>query len=208
MRAHTTTLAAVLRMVAAGTAAVLLAAFAHYTFMTVPVTIDGDRVAARAGTPVAQVAAECSPARPGDVLAVADRRIVGTGSGRPVIVLVNGKVAGDAEVVAWGDRVQAFSGTDVVESVLVETRTVEVPPTVIGIGPVERVLATGTAGVALVTVGRVSGDVVATETITPGRPRLVRRVPGPGARVVALTFDDGPWPGQTDAVLDILDERE
>ncbi|WP_051304338.1 polysaccharide deacetylase family protein, partial [Calidithermus chliarophilus] len=35
--------------------------------------------------------------------------------------------------------------------------------------------------------------------------RIVRRVkPAEEARLVALTFDDGPWPGSTPAVLDIL----
>lgn len=31
--------------------------------------------------------------------------------------------------------------------------------------------------------------------------------PKPGAPVVALTFDDGPWPGQTEQILGLLAER-
>ncbi len=30
---------------------------------------------------------------------------------------------------------------------------------------------------------------------------------GPGASAVALTFDDGPWPGSTDLILDVLDRE-
>lgn len=38
--------------------------------------------------------------------------------------------------------------------------------------------------------------------------RIVRRVrPAGEARLVALTFDDGPWPGTTPAVLDILAQK-
>jgi chitin deacetylase len=56
-------------------------------------------------------------------------------------------------------------------------------------------------------VGTVSGDVVATETVVAATPALVRHAPAPGSNVVALTFDDGPWPGQTEAVLSILEQR-
>ncbi|WP_018465486.1 polysaccharide deacetylase family protein [Calidithermus timidus] len=39
-------------------------------------------------------------------------------------------------------------------------------------------------------------------------PRIVRRVkPAGEARPVALTFDDGPWPGTTPAVLEILERK-
>jgi peptidoglycan/xylan/chitin deacetylase (PgdA/CDA1 family) len=208
MIVHARTLLSVLKRVALGVAVLAVAALAHRSFSTVPVVIDGDRVATRPGTPVGELAAECSPAAPGDLLGALDHRVVREGSGNPVILLVNGRVAEASEVVQPGDRLRTYSGTDVVEPVIVETRTVDVPPTVIGVGPVERVLATGTAGVARVTVGAVSREVVATETVTRAQPGLVRRVPAPGAKIVALTFDDGPWPGQTDAILDILDEKD
>jgi peptidoglycan/xylan/chitin deacetylase (PgdA/CDA1 family) len=110
--------------------------------------------------------------------------------------------------VRAGDRVQAYSGPDVVEPVLTETRTVEPDPVTIGRGPIERVVAEGHSGVERVTFGAVSKDIIARETLIPAEAAIVRRTPAPGAKVVALTFDDGPWPGQTDAVLAVLDEKD
>lgn len=34
------------------------------------------------------------------------------------------------------------------------------------------------------------------------------RTPAPSKKLIALTFDDGPWPGQTDRVLEILAEHK
>ena len=36
---------------------------------------------------------------------------------------------------------------------------------------------------------------------------VVRRPAAPGDKLVALTFDDGPWPGQTDKILDVLKKQ-
>ena len=199
---------AVVRGVLVGAALLVLAIMAHHGFVTVPVFVDGVETVTRAGTTVADVAAVASAARPGDLLGALDRRVVEPGGGEPVIVLVNGEVTDVVETVHAGDTLKTYSGADVVEPLVVETRTVDAPPQVIGVGTVERVITPGMAGVARVTVGAVSGDVVATETIVPGTPALVRRVPEPGSKVVALTFDDGPWPGQTRAILDILDAKD
>lgn len=202
------TVGTVVRSVLIGAALLVLATAAHHGFVTVPVVVDGVETVARAGTTVADVAAAASAAHPGDLLGAADHRVVEQGGGDPVIVLVNGEVTDTAELVHAGDTLKTYSGADVVEPVVVETRTVDAPPQVIGVGAVERVITPGTVGVARVTVGAVSGDVVATETIRPGTPALVRLVPEPGTKVVALTFDDGPWPGQTQAILDILDAKD
>ena len=54
-------------------------------------------------------------------------------------------------------------------------------------------------------IGAVSHSVVDSVTLVPATAMVVHRMPAPdGAKLVALTFDDGPWPGQTEAVLDIL----
>lgn len=41
----------------------------------------------------------------------------------------------------------------------------------------------------------------------PADPAPAFDQPKPGAPVVALTFDDGPWPGQTEQILGLLAER-
>ncbi|MBN1193221.1 MAG: polysaccharide deacetylase family protein, partial [Coriobacteriia bacterium] len=106
-----------------------------------------------------------------------------------------------------GDCIETVLPTDIVEPVVQETRTIEVAPRVIGAGSVEKVVSAGSTGFAIVRVGSVSGDVVATETVVPATPAVVRMVPAPGTNLVALTFDDDPWPGQTERVLAILEQR-
>ena len=75
----------------------------------------------------------------------------------------------------------------------------------LGTGPVESVEESGTPGKVELVVGAVSGDVLSQRTISRGSPMTIRREPAyKGAKEVALTFDDGPWPGSTDAVLSEL----
>ena len=173
----------------------------------IPVSVDGGDVLARRGVTAGQLAAEQSSACPGDLRSAAGHRVLVTGGGRPVLITVNGHLADASERILAGDIVQVFSGADLVEPVVVETRTVEPSESVIGTGPVEHIISDGSAGVATVAIGEVSGEVVTSETVTPAVLRIVRRTPLPGSRVVALTFDDGPWPVQTDTLLDILAEK-
>jgi peptidoglycan/xylan/chitin deacetylase (PgdA/CDA1 family) len=186
----------------------LFTAGVHRAYSVIPVTVDGSHVLARRGVSAGELAAEYSPALPGDLRSAAERRVVIAGGGDPVLITVNGRLVDARERVGVGDTVKVFDGSDVTEPTFVETRTVEPSVSSIGRGPIEHIVSEGAAGVCVVTVGEVSGDVVASETVTPAAPRIVRRIPLPGARVVALTFDDGPWPGQTDALLEILAKRD
>ena len=184
-----------------------LAVAGHRAYATVPVTVDGQTVVVPRGTPIEVVVAQYSRATPGDLLSAADKRVVRRGAGEPVTALVNGGAAQSSAVLRTGDRVRTVSGADVVEPVVVETRTVEVPPRYIGDGPLATVVAAGDPGIEVQERGAVSGDVLATQTIASPRPGIVRRAPLPGSAVVALTFDDGPWPGQTERVLAVLEQK-
>jgi peptidoglycan/xylan/chitin deacetylase (PgdA/CDA1 family) len=65
--------------------------------------------------------------------------------------------------------------------------------------------APGSVGVKREEVGAISGEEVTSSVITQPMPMVVKRYgTRPGERVVALTFDDGPWPGQTNRILHIL----
>jgi peptidoglycan/xylan/chitin deacetylase (PgdA/CDA1 family) len=124
-----------------------------------------------------------------------------------VTALIDGEPADGSVVVEGGEQVSTTSGADVVEPIVEETRTVEATPTVIGDGPVTTIVAPGDDGLERRVLGAVSGDVFAVETVRAPRPGIVRRAPLPGARTIALTFDDGPWPQQTAEVLRILAEK-
>lgn len=188
-------------------ALVVLAAGGRAAYATVPVTIDGSRVLVPRGTSVIDLVREHSVARPGSVRSAADGRVVVKGAGGPVRTLVNGGKAPLSVVLRSGDSIRTFSGADMIEPVVDETRTVDAPPRTIGEGPQTTILVGGDPGLERLRRGAVSGDLLECEMIAEPRPGLVRRTPSPGSRIVALTFDDGPWPKQTQAVLRILAEK-
>lgn len=199
----------IVRAAAIALGALLLAVVAHRAFIGFTVTVDGERVAVRRGAEVGQVLGTCdSSARQGHMLsASADHHALVGAGGLPATVLLNGEVASRGEPLSSGDAIRTIPGPDVVEPVREETRTLEPAAQRIGAGTVEKIVSSGRPGLAVVRVGSVSGEVVATETVVPAVPAVARMVPAPGANLVALTFDDGPWPGQTEQVLRILRER-
>ena len=89
--------------------------------------------------------------------------------------------------------------------VVTETVSIEPTTTYIGTGPVQSVASTGSPGTARITIGAVSKIEVKREVITEPSPKVILRgTVARGPKYIALTFDDGPWPGQTDKILDIL----
>jgi peptidoglycan/xylan/chitin deacetylase (PgdA/CDA1 family) len=102
-----------------------------------------------------------------------------------------------------GDRLTSVRGADAVEPLV--TRTVKTTPSssrYVGRGPFVSVEDSGTPGTALVTVGSVSGEEVSRMQLSNGSPMTLRREPAwTQPKVVALTFDDGPWRDSTDAIL-------
>lgn len=180
----------------------------HRAFATVPVVVNGETVYARRGARVGDVVGSLAPARPGRVLSAADHRVLSNDGGMPGRVLVNHSAEPMSAEVRRYDSIRVVQGADVVEPVVEETRVVTPEPVhTIGSGPVTKTVIRGRDGVAVVRVGVLSGEVVATETVLPALPAVVRRVAAAGTGVVSLTFDDGPWPRQTLAVLAILKQK-
>ncbi|TDB38159.1 MAG: polysaccharide deacetylase family protein [Actinobacteria bacterium] len=195
-------------------AAGVVAAFGLFAFLAqgafgrVPVQIDGRERLVGVGDSVAEIIAEQPiTVRRGDLLSAADRRVIVAGGGTQVEVRVNGAEAKPEARVRPGDTLELIPGADTVEPTTEETRAIPVPTTIVGKGAVLTMAAPGSAGIERVVVGAVSGDVVASETVLPATPMVLRRVNGGGKKVVALTFDDGPWPGQTAKILDILETK-
>lgn len=143
---------------------------------------------------------------PGDLLSAAPRhRVIRKGGGRPAVVYVGGHaVSADTRPWPW-QVVTTLNGTDTIESTKTLGKTIDAPVRVVGTGAMQDIANEGQPGAEEVEVGTVSGDVVEVHVITPAEPLIVWRVDSPSAgKVVSLTFDDGPWPGQTQAILDIL----
>lgn len=118
----------------------------------------------------------------------------------PARIYVNGVRASVSRRVVAGARVRVVDGEDRVEPTEVRQQPVPAPP---GLPPVESMLwYPGKDGVDEVVVGAVSGEVVSStrlsEPVPPSREE---------GNVVSLTFDDGPHPTWTPAVLQILAEE-
>jgi peptidoglycan-N-acetylglucosamine deacetylase len=173
------------------------------------VTVSGTSHPVAMGATVADLVSEgVLDPRPGDLLDVAGE-VLEFGSGGPPVYFVNGKAVLVSERLRDGDRVSVRRGGDYVET----TELVEVPIPIdfekVGEGPLLSLESPGMVGVREDTVGALSGKLVSTRVLEPAQPMIVRRwVPDPSTKVVALTFDDGPWPEQTEQVLDILAEHD
>jgi peptidoglycan-N-acetylglucosamine deacetylase len=104
---------------------------------------------------------------------------------------LNGLTPDPLHLLASGDRIAVVDGADRTEG----TRRVATRLPGRTNAFVQRTLATFRVR-EIATVGRRSGEIIDVRIQTKGRARV------PDA--VALTFDDGPWPGDTEAVLRVL----
>jgi len=182
--------------------AIALAIVAVLLFGPYAVSVDGYPQWITRGTTVADLVAQHRVrAFPGDLHDVAGGLIMPR-EGGPQRVEVNGSVASSATVIRFGAVVVSERGRDSVEPTVAVS--VETTPLLQyrGRGPVESVEASGTPGEVRVVRGAVSGIVLDRVEVSPAVPVTVRREPAwPGRKRVALTFDDGPWPGQTERIV-------
>ncbi len=122
------------------------------------------------------------------------------GAGPPGRIFVDGRPATASTRVANGAAISMTKGPDTVEPV--ELRQVAVAPA--GLPQVEtHVWHAGRAGLDDVRVGQRSGEIVARTPVRPAEPAVEDT-----AKVVALSFDDGPDPEFTNAILQILAEEK
>ena len=155
-------------------------------------------------TPADLVRAHSAYAPWGDFVS-ATGRVLRPGGGLPPTFLADGRTVAPTGRIHPRDHVASIRGRDVAENVVTKTAPEPPPVKYEGEGPDQAVVASGTAGVALLKIGEVSGEVVQKTIVIEPITKVVRRKPfSAGTMLVALTFDDGPWPGQTAAILDIL----
>lgn len=120
-------------------------------------------------------------------------------NGNPARAIVSGAPARPTLVLTRADVVTVLDGKDTVEP----TVTKQVPLAPGGLpNALQYVQYAGKPGVALATVGKVSGEVLRTKVLTPAVP--AHRATG---LVAALTFDDGPDGRYTPAILAILQAK-
>jgi peptidoglycan/xylan/chitin deacetylase (PgdA/CDA1 family) len=192
-----------------GVLAVVFIGFLAYWFvLTMPITVDGSDMRIARGTRVADLMADRrAGGSAGNLIAAADRKVLKNGGGAPGYVVVDGERV-DAGTRLFGSAVlRSVNGSDIVEPVARRSEPIPPPVTYEGEGPIESVASSGVPGLRNVFYGTVSKQVVRTATATAPVPKVIQRSrPEHGAKVVTLTFDDGPWPGSTQRILAILKE--
>jgi len=190
-------------------AAVLLAAAVVAVGMgfapDIHVTVDGVRFSVLSGTDVAQLSESGQlRAEEGALLAV-DGTVIQSAGGQPATVIRNGVAVGPDQRLYDGDVVVGTDGTDTVEPMVASKEPIQFETKFEGTGSVMRLAQPGSVGVREIQTGRVSGKVASGKVLLPASDMIIMRTsPRPSEKLIALTFDDGPWPGQTDRILDIL----
>ena len=141
---------------------------------------------------------------PGDFLAI-DGSLLGEDAGSPFEATVNGAPEKNLKrAVAEGDDIQITDGTNRVEDCVEERYVIWPSVQIEGVGAVHRFANAGTPGEGLRRTGATSG-IVMEEVVSEGSPETLERFNvDTGEKVIALTFDDGPWKDQTARILDIL----
>lgn len=197
----------VLGAVAALLALALVAGFS--ATRPVPVTIDGSPHKLPGLAVVAHARESGLLAAPaGDTVSVRGD-VLEVGGGQPPVVLRNGEAAADDTRIYGGDEITSRRGADTVESVEVTTIPIPFKTVFEGSGPLSELAVEGKTGERRVTRGALSGIEISNVEAKPPVNTVVRKVrPPKGAKLVALTFDDGPWPVHTEQVLDVLAKHE
>ena len=187
--------------------------FAYENFLKpIDVEVNGELITVDRGKTIEWLVDEgyASP-KAGNLLAV-DGSVLTEGGGTRFTATVNGAAAEATQGFSTSDKVVISDGEDVTEEFTTAEETVpagrsgdEATPDSYYWGSIH-LLSDGQDGTRQTKTGSVSGITV-TEDVKPavdaGYHIYTAR---PEDKVIALTFDDGPWPESTSAILDILEE--
>lgn len=192
-----------MQLTAIGTVAVLLAAFWLVSGGGRPTTklrVDGRTVwvPGRHPTVGSSLAAARVQPRDGALLSVVTHRVIDAHAAPPQLFVDDSAAALDQRVKA-GDRIVAKNGADATEKI-VARRVQGIGP---GLPPVEDRIWVSGGGTVDAEVGEHSGEIVSRS----GAPADSTPAHAEVGMVVALSFDDGPDPRWTPAVLQILKDE-
>ena len=191
-------------LLAAGVAVAL-----YFNVLTVPATVDGSYVRLpRGATAGSLFLTHVALRNPGDLVSAKDRHVLRVGRGKAPSVEIAGAVAASQTIVPRHATIVTRDGADVVEPTKTKHVELKMPLSYVGAGPIESVEVTGSAGSKDVKYGTISKQVVKETVIDEPVTRVIRRSqPLASTKMIALTFDDGPWPGQTKEIVRILQQN-
>ncbi|MHB9002862.1 MAG: polysaccharide deacetylase family protein [Coriobacteriia bacterium] len=178
------------------------------SFARTDVIADGMPYSLRAGATVGDLVTAGRVEPTGDILAT-DGSVVTTGGGEPPTILRNGRPLSSATLLRDGDVIVTRAGENRIESLVTITVSIPIPIRYEGSGPLATLVSPGAVGVEERLVGEFSGLVSTSTVVQAASPMVVKRFSPPTSnKWVALTFDDGPWPVQTEQILNILAAEE
>ena len=147
---------------------------------------------------------------PGNYVAV-DGSTIRQGEGTRCTAKVNGNDTDNMGMhLNGGDKIEISNGTDITEPYTdSDPQTLPHKTELKGVGAVHLYSNNAQDGEQVTRTGKESGI---TATVTTKEPvdNIVQyyNVNSNGDKVIALTFDDGPWDQQTDEILDILEQND
>lgn len=198
---------------------VLAIAVAAWWFLfpkTFDITVNGQQTTVSFLTTVQDLVDDgyASP-KPGDFVAV-DGSIIEAGEGEPLLAKINDKETSDPKAHLSKNAVVTIEdGKDVeeeyeevLEKVPFGKSTQEMTASSYYAAPIH-VLSEGAIGSQSVRTGNTSGITVSTVLEEPIDEGFIVYSPDVGDdKVIALTFDDGPWPQTTREILSILKQND
>lgn len=176
------------------------------------VTVNGETVTLSRGATIQTILDKkiVEPA-PGDLLAV-DGSLLTKGGGDICAATIDGEKAGLDSAVSANNVVEITDGEDTTEEADVTEEKIEYK-TREGDRSFEaywygsiHLLSDGEDGLQTTKTGKESGKTVSEITKEPIDAGYRIYTAQPEDKVIALTFDDGPWPDSTEGILDILEE--
>lgn len=147
---------------------------------------------------------------PGNYVAV-DGSVMREGEGTRATASINGQATDDFSTrLNDGDDISLTNGTDITEDFTEgDHTTIEPTLEMKGTGAVHLYTQKGEAGEKVVRTGNESGKTAEVTTKEPVNGVVqYYNVNTNGDKVIALTFDDGPWDSSTEAILDTLKEND
>lgn len=147
---------------------------------------------------------------PGNYVAV-DGSTIRQGEGTRCTAKVNGNDTDNMGThLNGGDKIEISNGTDITEPYTdSDPQTLPHKTELKGVGAVHLYSNNAQDGEQVTRTGKESG-ITATVTTKDPVDNIVQyyNVNSNGDKVIALTFDDGPWDQQTDEILDILEQND
>ena len=181
------------------------------SFAPVPVVVNGVEMSvARTDTYDQVVQKSGIQVTPGRLLAV-DGSVIDDAGGAPYALAVNGQNVDANARITPNDVISVSDGGDTTEDYTESTQTVAAEWVDDGSkGAVHQVVSQPADGVVATRTGSISGITVEGVTVQEVQNAVLSRysINTGGEKVIALTFDDGPWDEWTSEILDILDAND